>query len=159
MTNSSDLLDNIVTSLQAIPALVTLLGASTAIDQYRTAWPNDADVRLAIWRMKPPGIRAHYRGTRAGRFGNIPSRVHYFSLFVRAGAGPQDALSIWDLVINGVPTSGGGLPWRYVPIHDNCDMVDAPEMQPRTLVVTSGGEETVLDYHEITFGLTEKGDY
>jgi hypothetical protein len=153
MTNSDTLLDSIVTSLRAIPDLVTLLGGANNITAYKPMWPARISWRLALWELKPlPAVLVLYRGTRTGRWGNIPSRGSDFSLIVRDGEGVSSA-DIIAAIENGIPTGCGGLKWGSAEIHADVDMIEVPTWQVQTLLVD---ENTSLDYPEATFTLTEK---
>jgi len=153
MTSPSDLLDAIVESLQDIAGLVAALGDVSKIAAYKHQWPSSVNWQLAVWKLKPPAILVHYRGTRNGRWGNIPSRVHDFSLFIRDGENGADISTLWCWIVDGVPANGSGLKWPYEPIDESVTMIQLPEFASRTLLVS---EDATLDYHEVQFSLTEK---
>ncbi len=146
MTNPTDLLDAIVTSLRAIPELVTLLAGDGAnIVAYKHQWPSATSWMLALRQQKAGGIMVLYRGTGIAQWGRIPSRAHNFSLLVRDGEG-VDVCAIWTAIIDGGFRSAAD-------IHADVDMVQDPSFELRTIAVT---ETAYLDYWEAQFALTEK---
>ena len=153
MTNPYTLLDAIVDTLQAIPALVTLCGSdSNNIVGYKHQWPDANSWALALRQLKAgPSIMVLYRGTGPGRWGGVPSRQHNYALLIRDGLN-VDVAAIWTAIIDGVPTTGSGLKWMY-EIHAAVDLIQEPSFELRSMQVT---DTAFMDYWEAQFALTEK---
>lgn len=163
MVNPQDLTSALVTKLQSIATLVSLLGGDQKmISPYRRIYPNQMKLEDAVWRMPIPSIMIVWEGTVPGPMRGIGEVwKHRFGLYIRPKEGVNEdaslnAYKIWEKIINGVPT-GDGLKMLRTTIHESCYPMDPPSVVPQAgQTEESNG---TFEYWKASITLTEKGDW
>lgn len=103
-------------TLQSIPDLVAALDEASpdSIIPYIDENPKRNSVSNAIYRQRPGTVLVCWQETQFNQ-GDMEPWSHRIELYVRAAPG-SSALTLIDLIVNGVPDPGDGLRWRYCPI-------------------------------------------
>lgn len=86
MVNPADLTSAIITKLQSIAALVTLLGGDeNVIIPYRRNFPDQMSLGEAIYRAPKRSITVVWEGTVTANYLKMEKWKDNFSLYVKAG--------------------------------------------------------------------------
>ncbi len=151
MIQPSEIVNNLVTALRAIPSLVTAMGElEDSIFAYSDQFPHNSSLHRAIHQMPLPSIMAVWMGTQPGRNGGMSFWQHRVTLYVRAGNATDAYASVFRLITKTVPT-GYGNTLLYEQIHASCEAMDIPSIQRQT-------DAEGLDYFEIPLTFQEIGD-
>ena len=140
----------IVTTLQAVPELVAMLGDAAAIRAYIDLNPDNNSVVSAIYTMKPGTVMVAHIETAMVTTESMSMWSHTLHIFVKAGM-DQSALDIVNAIVDGTPNPGDGQRWRYCPVMDGTEPPELTEIMRET--DTEG-----IDYHVITTAIAETGD-
>jgi hypothetical protein len=156
MIDPSELLNNLVAMLRAIPELVLeMAGDPDRIFAYHDQYPARVSLAHAIHQMPVPSIMAVWQGTAPGSFSSVDVWKHQVTLFLRAGEQPEGDppaayYRLFRLITKGVPTSSG-IAMNITTIHPSCYPMDLPSIQRQT-------DAEGLDYFEVPITFTEIGD-
>lgn len=157
MIDPSQLVDDLVSYLQDIPALVTEMGGdATKIAAYHYRYPQQNSIAVAIQTMKAPGLLVAWRGTGPRAHGTMETWQHRVSVYIRpleyqSGSGAS-YYRIFKLIWQGFPaTLGGGQPMNQLRIHPNCDPMDVPAILAQV-------DADAIDYFELPLTFTEFND-
>jgi hypothetical protein len=155
MTNPSDLVDNIVAALRAIPGAVSELGSDASrIAGYEDLFPGSLTISESINNMPNPSILVVYNGTATADYKKGSVWEHKFSLILKTKNAYTDLVAA---IINGVPTGGiygGTLKFRLITLHSSCDPINELSADRRQLFLS---EYSSIDYWEVSFVLYERG--
>jgi hypothetical protein len=155
MVNPSVLSTNLVTLAKSNAPFVTAMGGSNSvITSYEDDFPAETSTLEAIAKLKSPGAMLMWRGTEPGNLSNREVFNHKFSFILRA----SNYFDAWEKFINGVPSSGDGQKMLMCSIHASCYPIGKASIGRQQLLIDQMSM-TFLEYWEITFTLTEKGDY
>ncbi|MBN2118510.1 MAG: hypothetical protein JW730_18195 [Anaerolineales bacterium] len=155
MINPSDIVDNLVTLLRAIPELVIEVGDNPErIFAYHDRYPQKS-LQMARYQMPAPSIMVAWEGSGPGSFGGFEAWQHDISVSLRIGQEPEKETPhgyyrLFRLITKGVPSSGTQ-PLQYTVVHDSCHPMNTPAMRRQTDIEG-------VDYFEVTLSFTEKGD-
>jgi hypothetical protein len=151
VTAPKDILDGLVANLQAIPALVLLMGNSASnIIAYNDEWPKKVDLLEAVRDLLPGQMLVAHQETGLGLLGRMEKWKHRFSIYLK----PKGTMSAaWFQIVNGIPTTGGGLPMISTVVHPALTEMETPTIRRQFLPV---GEYTVFDYFEISITFAER---
>lgn len=139
--------------LRLIPELVTDMGGDAdRISAYVDTFPTKVDLTFAIQRMQSPSLLVVWQGTGVGILQKNEVWKHRFSWILR-GADPA---TVFTHSINGIPSDGRGYKMLRHPLHDYAYSMDVPDANRRSLLI---GNDTVIDYFEISVSYAEKGDF
>jgi len=149
--DTSELVGDLVTALQAIADLVTALGGDeTVIFAYADSYPSDVSLAHAIHTMPAPGLMVAWQGTQPASFGGMDIWKHHITLFVRVTGANYS--TVFRAVAKGVPNpSTNTVPMMNYTVHPDCYPMDLPHIQRQT-------DAEGLDYFEIPLSFTEIGD-
>ena len=160
MINPGTLLDDIVTQLRLVSALVTeMAGDPDRIAPYYDNYPESTSTTRAIQDMPAPGLLVMYDGTSQGG-GRMQPWAHQFKLILKLGekvsaSTGADHYSALHLLVDGIPT-GGALKLLNMEINSGCDGMDVPRMERQGLIIDAAGNQ--MDYWVVRWVLSEKGD-
>jgi hypothetical protein len=147
MQSPSQLVDDLVTAIRAIPGVVTLMATdATKIEGYKATYPTSVNLQQRIVEMGPPHILVAHAQTFFGRV-----IEHRFSIFLRP-AGSADALFV--AIREGIPTGYGGVPFKRAIVNASCHPPFIQQYNSRAIPIT---ESAFLEIQEITLVLTERG--
>lgn len=142
-----------VARLQAISALVTLMGGTTGnIQQYDDNYPTVVDYLKAVREMTTPGILVAHQETGPGKLASMEVWRHRYTAVVKPNGKISD---VWALLVNGVPAGGDGLKMLSTAVHPSVFRMDIPILKRQFLPIS---EVAVLDYYEVTITFIERGD-
>jgi hypothetical protein len=160
--NPKTILGEWVTALQALPALLTMLGNDPTKIQFYTenatvfGQATQNNIRLAVLSMPPGSVMVVWQGTRPGRLGSALVFVHDFSLYLKA---PENSPNVgyedmFNAIVNRVPTNGS-LTMLHTPIDPNCEPMDfyLPAARRNTIVISEDG--ATFEYFEVSVALIE----
>ena len=156
MINPRALVDSSISRLQSISGFVAALGGNaTRITAYAEVYPQRASVLQAVQTMLPGSALLIWLSSGPGNFGRNEVWQHSFSLILRAPEDAPDAYyDLWRQFCNGVP-AGGNQNLRNINIHPHVWPMNTPRIDRKSMIT---GEQTSLDYFEITYSLNERGD-
>ena len=148
-----DIQNALVSKLQAIPALLLLVGSTAGnISAYVDEWPSRVDLLEAVRDMKPGEILVAHQETGPGQLARMETWRHRFSIYVKPLGKVSD---VWYQFVNGIPTNGDGLKMLYTESLDpTLHRMNTPSIRRQFLPVN---EFTVLDYFEISVTFDERG--
>jgi len=156
MIDPSELVNNLVAALRAIPQLVAEMdGDVERIYAYHDQYPKRVSLVHAIHQMPAPSIMAVWQGTGPGTFGGMDVWKHQVTLFLRAretaaGDSPTGYYRLFRLMTKGVPV-GSDAPMLNFTVHSSCHPMDLPQIQRQT-------DAEGIDYFEVPLTFTEIGD-
>ncbi len=161
MLNPSPIVDAIVSTLQAIPALaaamtVTENGAQVCrINAFHYRLGAEFRLAEAIYKMPVPSMLVAWEGTQGGNFNGQTIWKHRFNVYFRMGnaAGLSDPVGyedLWWTVCNGQPASSP-VNIRYMELYPGLDIMDTPS-------VAHALDEDLMDRFVGTLVLPELGD-
>ena len=137
MTDTSELVNNLVAQLRDIPELVAEMdGDADRIYAYHDQYPKRSSLVLAIHQMPAPSIMAAWQGTVPGSFGGNDVWKHQVTLYLRSretfdGDPPTAYYRLFRLITKGVPESAG-MTMLNLTIHPSCYPMDVPSIQRAT---------------------------
>jgi hypothetical protein len=147
MQNESTLIDNVVTALQAIPGVVSLLGNSAAnVRAYKRSYPLRVSLEQAVHEMNPPSIMVAHLRTFFAR--NID---HQLAIFMKPTGSPDD---LFAAIREGIPAGFGGVPFKRALINQACHPPFIQQYSPRAIAISDGA---FIEIYEATLSLTERG--
>ena len=140
-----------VATQQGIPDLVAALseGSPDSILGYVDENPKRNSVSNAIYRQRPGTVLVVWQETQLNE-GQMEPWIHRIELYARAAPGAS-AMTLIDLIVNGVPDPGDGLRWRYCPI-----MAGLLPTQVKTIARLI--DEEGIDYFVLQTETPETGD-
>ena len=156
MIDASEIVNNLVTMLRDVPALVTEVGNdATRIYAYHDSYPKNVSLAHALHQMASPSIMVVWQGTQPGSFGGVDVWKHQVTMFLRAretfeGDAPTPYCRLFRLITKGIPTAAG-VEMLNVTVHHSCYPMDLPTIQRQT-------DAEGLDYFEVPLSFTEIGD-
>lgn len=161
MKNPGDLADRMVALLKSIPGLVTALGSADYITAHYDSYP-EISLAEAIYTMKPPGILVVWDGSGPAPFGTREVWSHSFRLILRAkvetpdGTKPDGFYQLWSQIVDGVPSIGDGQTLRLTEFSTGVYPIQQFSIR-RAQMLIDPATATALEYFEVTFTLTERG--
>lgn len=155
MIDPNEIADAVVDMLRDMPDVVEAMGDDLGnIRAYHGEWPTENNSFLAVSQTKPPTILVVPRGFYEGERG-IPRNKYPLSIYIRPRDG-ESGYSLAKLILGGIPTSGGGVKFRFLTIHPQClPMTDTPRFQQLVVPV---GDNSIEEIPELQLILTENGD-
>jgi hypothetical protein len=148
MIDPADLRSGLVAALRDIPAVVTLVGSAQNIREYEEE--ENGDLLNTIFGLPVPTILVVYQGSNAAG-GPRSLWQHQVSLIVRTATSPT---ALFAAIVNGVRTTGGGLPLVHDTIHASYSPMAIPAMRRAFIPVS---ERSSKDYWEITTSFISRG--
>jgi hypothetical protein len=154
MLHPTTLAEAQVAMLRLIPELVSDMGGdATKIYAYKDEYGVNTDLAAAIQQMPADrGLMVVWRGTGPRDRGGFQEVWDHRFSYVLRGVDPATA---FVHVVNGIPSDGSERYTRRAP-HTHCLPPKTPSIERRSLLI---GQESVIDYFEISVVYTEKGDY
>ena len=149
----SELVQNLVTMLRDIPALVAEMdGDPERIYAYHDEYPRHVSLAQAIHQMPVPAIMVAWQGTGPGAFGGADVWTHQLTLYLRAretfeGDPPAVYYRMFRLITKGVPTLVG-IDVLGATVPPSCYPMDLPSISRQT-----DAEE--IDDFEVPITLTQ----
>ena len=110
MINPSDIVNQLVAALQAIPQLVAQLGGSASnIYPYKDSPPQESSLSRAIYEMTSPSVMVAWMGSNPSGQEGLGLFSHAVSLYVRAddattAPGTPTFANVITAIVNGTPT-------------------------------------------------------
>jgi hypothetical protein len=147
--NITSLVNALVSLLQDIPGLVTLVGSDTDnIFAYLDAFPNSCSLQHAIQVQPSPSVMVAWQSTGKGARGGFPTYRHEISVILRTNT-VADFPTLCGYVTQGTPTSKG-LPMDVIEVHSSCDpMEDLPTVERQS-------DSEGIDYFVVSMAFQEK---
>ena len=161
MKNPGDLVDRMVALLRSIPTLVSALGSSSYITAHYDSYP-ESTLSDAIYTMKPPGILVVWDGSGPAPFGTREVWTHQMRLILRAkvetpdGTQPDGYYKLWASIVDGVPSIGDGQTLRLTEFTTGVYPIQQFTIR-RAQMLIDPATATALEYFEVSFQLTERG--
>lgn len=149
------IIDDFVSKLRAIPALVALMesGLAANISGYHDEWPTDTDLLRVIREMKPGRIIVAHASTGPGNVGALEWWRHRLTIYLKPLGLMSDA---WYQIINGIPTNGDGLSMLLTgSIAAPCRRIEIPSIERRFIAPDINNPFFLIDYFEITWTFGE----
>ena len=139
-----------VDAFRRIPELVAALGGDpNAIQPYIDVNPEKNSTAAAVYQMPPGSILVIWQETLFAE-GDMEAWMHRVQTFIRARRG-DSALTLINLLVNGVPEPGDGQRWRYCPLMDG--------VLPSQITEISRLEDSEgVNYYAVTTATNESGD-
>lgn len=147
------LTDAVVSTLQAIPELVTLLanGDPTNIYGYVDYNPDSNSADSALYHQKPGTVQVRVMTGSLNESDSMSAFTHGIELLLRADV-DHYYYDMIRAIVDGVPVPGDGLPWRFCPIMSGLLPANIKEWSRQT--DTEG-----IDYWHMLVEIPESGDY
>lgn len=155
MTKVKDIIDGIVSKLQAIPQLVALMESANAsnIAAYHDQWPQKTDLLESVRQMQPGRILVAHQSSGPGNLGRLEWWRHTFTIYLKPIGYMSDA---WYWMINGVPTNGDGLSMLHTEsIASGLQRMEIPSIQRKFIAADASNPYFLVDYFEITLTFGE----
>lgn len=147
MQDPTTLVTNLVTALQAIPGVVTLLENTAAnVVGYSRNYPSRVNFEQAINEMNPPGILVAHLRTTFGRH-----IEHLFAIVLRPKGSPD---ALFAAIREGVPTGYGNVKFKRAQINPDCLPPHIDQYAPRLIII---GDNSFLEIHELQITMRERG--
>lgn len=125
-------------------------GNAANIIAYNDEWPGKVDLLEAVRDLLVGQMLVAHQETGPGLLGRMEKWKHRLSIYVK----PKGTMSAaWYQIVNGVPTTGDGLPMISTSVHANLTEMETPSIRRQFLPVN---EFTVLDYFEISMTFAER---
>jgi hypothetical protein len=159
--NPADLSTRMVAMLKSIPGLVTALGSADYITAHYDSYP-EISLSEAIYTMAPPSILVVWDGSGPAPMGTREVWSHSFRMILRAkaetpdGTQPDGYYQIWTSIVNGVPSIGDGQSLRLTEFDTGVYPINQFSIR-RAQMLVDPATATALEYFEVTFNLTERG--
>ena len=139
-----------VDAFRRIPDLVTALGGDpNAISGYIDRNPDANSWSLAVYQMPPGSLLVIWQETLFSE-GEMEAWMHRYQYFIRARRG-DSALTLINLLVDGIPVPGDGQRWRYCPLMDGLLPTQITEIARLT-------DSEGIDYYAVTTATNETGD-
>ena len=153
MLDPSDLIDNIVTTLQSNSALTALLANSSpaSIIPFYESDPSSTNLEQAVQEQPSGTIMICWLGTRTGSFNRMEAIKHDYGAYLKSIG---RASATFAALMNGV-CSSTGLKFRFSQVNNKVNPVEAVSIKPQPYLIGQG--LLVYDMMSITFTLTERG--
>lgn len=154
MISPATLASAIVSKLQAIPELLSLLrDDESLISSYEDDYPGSVTFIEIVLKQPNPSVVVLWNGTSTGNYKRGEAWTHRFSLLCKT----QNAYAaLWMAIADGTPSSSldDGQPFRRTSVHSSCDIIGGLSCDRRQLFIS---EFSSIDYFEISFTLAERG--
>jgi hypothetical protein len=139
-----------VDAFRRIPELVAALGGNPElISAYIDRNPDYNSWSQAVYQMPPGSILVIWQETLFAE-GEMEAWTHRFQYFIRARRG-DSALTLVEVLVNGVPDPGDGMRWRFCPLMDGVLPTQITEIARLT-------DSEGIDYYAVTTATNETGD-
>jgi hypothetical protein len=139
-----------VDAFRRIPDLVAALGGNAeAIAGYIDRNPDYNSWSNAVYQQPPGSILVIWQETMFSE-GEINAWMHRYQYFVRARRG-DSALTLLELLVNGVPDPGDGMRWRYCPLMDGV-------LPTNITTISRLTDSEGIDYFAVETATNETGD-
>ena len=155
MVTPKTIIDDFVSRLRAIPALVALMegGSASNITGYYDEWPQKTDLLSAVREMQPGRLMVAHESSGPGNIGALEWWRHRITIYLKPLGLMSDA---WYQIVMGVPTNGDGQPMLYTDsIAAPCRRSEVPTIQRRFIAADINNPFFLIDYFEITWTLGE----
>lgn len=164
MIEPSVLVDRIVELLRSVEDLAVSVDGPENIRPHYDSYPDALTLSDAIYQLRPPGMLVVWDGTGPAAFGTRELWSHRFRLVIRAkaetamGWAPAGYYRLWKWIADGSPQSGDGQNMRRTEVHPGVYPIGSMQIG-RALLMIDPATATAIEYFEVTFTLTERGDY
>lgn len=149
MVNLIELTTAVAETWRKIPPLVEHLGKPEAIVAYIDRNPDPNNLAKRVYEMQPGTILVAWQQT-SFTASSMEAWTHSLQGFIKAKKG-DSALTVLDLLVNGIPEPGDGLIWRF------CHVLDAT-LPPQITEIVRIPDEEGIDYFILTMEIQETGD-
>ena len=150
MIKRSDLVRAMTEKISNIAEVVGQLLPPDPVTAYIDLTPVAHDLEKAIYQMQPGQVMVYWLETNMV-VEEVTRWSHRVEIALRAARDYSD-MDLADLVIDGIPVPGDGMPWRF------CALI--PGVLPTNVInISRRTDSEGVDYHVILTETAETGDY
>jgi len=150
MIKRADLVNAMAVALANIPEVMSELAAENPVAPYIDFNPANNSLEKAIYQMQPGQLLVAWAETNL-LLEQMSKWSHRVEIYLRAGRDHSD-MDLADLIMNGIPVPGDGMPWRMCPLIPGVLPTDVLGLSRRT-------DSEGVDYHVILTETAETGDW
>ena len=150
MVNPRLIGEAVVSKLGDIPELALALQGRQNVTFYGDAYPVQNSLTRAVYKMAPGSVLVAWNVTNTATSEAMNQWLHRFLIYVR-GSQNESSLDLLHTIIDGVPSTNGGLKFRHHPVMNK---TLPPNVDEANRLTDSEG----VDYFEIQISIEETGD-